>query len=278
MEKSRISRSVSMGVPLSCLPSTPKRTVIRGYGAWSTRTASLYDDSMFATTRDHEIVHTIGRFKQLSSGHVRDLIFHENLSDTPAKRSLKRLAERGYLKRIERRLIGGTGAGSGQYVYQLGPLGWKITGMEGRYWPARSIDYHTLAIADSYVSLRIAERAGMVNVLTYENEPETWRELAGVQLTPDLYLELELLDKAQRLALWVEVDLGTERQSVIKDKFARYWHAYQHAELEVFPLVLFLTPDQHRSYDLKRWLQAGNDEARALFVIAEQTRFPSLFL
>lgn len=265
-------------VSLPCLSFAPKSVVTCENIGMVTRTASLYDEAMIATQRDYEIVQLIGRFKQMTSGHVKVLKFATNNSATPCMKALKRLVDRGYLKYIERRLIGGGGGGSGQYVYQLGSHGWKLLGKEGKYWPYRSIDYHTLAIADMFVMVKLAERQGALQVVTYENEPDTWHEVAGVQLTPDLYLELDLIHKQQRLALWVEVDLGTERQSVLKDKFARYWHAYQNTELEVFSLVLFITPDEQRTYDLTRWLKQGESEQQNLFIVTENNRFSGLFV
>lgn len=239
-------------------------------GTIDTRAASLYDETMLATERDRQIVLTIARFKQLTSGQLSELLFHDVASHTPLARALRRLVASGHLARIERRLVGGTGAGSGQYVYQLGSAGWRLSGREGRYWAFRSVDYHTLAIADVFVSLKKAERERTIKVLTYETEPDTWQELSGVKLTPDMYVELAIPSRRETVVLWIEVDLGTERQKQIKDKFARYWHAYQYVEgAEVFPLVVVATPDKQRTYDVQRWLNSGPEEARKLFRVVE---------
>ena len=51
------------------------------------------------------------------------------------------------------------------------------------------------------------------------------------------------------MTLWVEADLATERQKQLADKMSRYYYAWQHSdetELEAFPLVLFLVPDDMR--------------------------------
>ena len=69
------------------------------------------------------------------------------------------------LARVERRLVGGDGGGSGLYSYQLGPAGWKLCGREGKYWARKSIDHHALAIADVFVMLKQAERDGTIQVV-----------------------------------------------------------------------------------------------------------------
>lgn len=235
-------------------------------------------NDMLATERDRQIVLLIGRFKQLAAGHIHELLFADVSSRTPLDRALLRLVNTGFIARIERRLIGGSGAGSGQYVYQLGPKGWRMTGREDRYWAMRSVDYHSLATADAYVALRKAERDGLINVITYETEPDTWREIAGSKLTPDLYVELSVPKQREYLSLWIEVDMGTERQKQMKDKFLRYWHAYQHSEGGIYPLVVFVVPDAQRAYDVKRWIATGPDEARALFDVVELANFPSVLI
>lgn len=236
------------------------------------RTASLYDETMLATERDRQIVLTIGRFKQLTFAQIQELIFRDAKSRTSADRALTRLISSKYLALVGRRPRGGDGRGSGPNVYQLGSKGWQLCGREGRYWPSRSIEHHTLAIADVYLSIKQAEHDGLLSVVTYETEPDTWQEVHGAKLTPDLYVQLSVPSKRATVALWVEVDTGTERQKQVKDKLARYWHAYQFADNEsmpVFPLVVFTTPDEQRSGDVKRWIASGPREARELFAVVE---------
>lgn len=237
------------------------------------RTDPLYHESMNLTDRDLQILRLVGRFGQLSSGHIRDLVF-DGLSDVPCKRRLAHLTKHRALARIERRTVGGTGAGSGQYVYQLGSLGWQIVRREGRYWPYRAVNYHSLAVGDVYVDLKRLERVGQLRVEFLSAEPDTWASIAGAELRPDLHVILHDLVTNRIISLWIEVDMGTERQKQLKDKMARYYHAFLHSTEELlegmgigrdFPLVAFLVPDDDRLNELRHLVARGADEAQALF-------------
>lgn len=246
------------------------------FRALGTRTVPLYYESMLATERDRQIILTVGAFNQLTSSHVKTLLFPESKSQTPVTRALTRLVASKHLARIERRLVGGLGAGSGQYVYQLGTKGWELCGRDGRYWPFRSVDYHTLAIADVFTNLKKLETTGTITLRGYETEPNSWREVAGAKLLPDLYVEIDLPAKRTTAVAWIEVDTGTERQKQIRDKLERYWHARQHVNIEqiaVWPLVVFIAPDQQRIGDLQRWLKLALPEAQDLFVFHTQDSF-----
>lgn len=234
---------------------------------------------MLIHDRDRQIVLSIGRFGQLTAGHVRTMHFHDLASLTPSYRALDRLVERKYLARIERRMVGGNGAGSGQYVYQLGSAGWALCQREGRYWPFRTVNYHTLAIVDTYVELLELERVGKIRIEGFATEPDSWLNIAGSDLRPDLHVELADLHRQRSLSLWIEIDLGTERQRAIKDKLARYYHAWQFADerqLSVFPLVLFLAPDDVRARELRWIIERGEEEAQKLFLVSTPSEFAGL--
>ena len=244
------------------------------------RTTHVYTESMFATDRDRQIVQTVARFGQLTSGQISELLFHDGSSPTRPSRALNRLLQSRHLARIERRLIGGTGAGSGHYVYQLGTQGRKYLGREAGY-PYRAVHYHTLAIADAFIGLKRLEREGTIEIIGMATEPDTWQTIAGADLRPDLFVELGIPSKGITLSLWIEMDMGTERQKQLKEKLARYWHAYQHAtesDLKVFPVVLFLAPDDERVKELSYLVNSGPDEAKALFMVQHQGSFPQLLL
>lgn len=223
---------------------------------------------MLTLDRDRQIVLTVGRFGQLTTEHLASLHFHGITSRTPLDRALKRLVERRYLARIERRMVGGTGAGSGQYVYQLGSAGWTLVGRLGRYYPYRAINYHTLAIADAYIELLELERSGRIEIAGLLTEPDSWRTIAGVELRPDLYVEVYKHFPERTLALWLEVDMGTERPKQIKDKLAMYWHAYENSDETTMPpdsVVAFLSPDEERAKALRWIIGQGDPEAQRLF-------------
>ena len=230
--------------------------------------------------RDRRVVELVARFNQLSSSHIQKLIFTDVASNTPCDRVLKRLAERGYLARIERRNVGGSRGGSGQYVYQLGRHGHTLY-KQNRYIPARSINYHSLTIADAYVYITLAERRGAVSVRGISTEPDCWVKIGAHELKPDLYVELERPTSGQRIKLWLEIDMGTEGQRQIKDKLNRYWEAFNAAdtaEWPVYPLVVFVAIDEARARELHWLLEQGNKEAQGLFRVLPIDKFSTAFL
>lgn len=235
---------------------------------------------MFITARDRQIVMTVGRFGQAAAGQLRAIHFH-NVTQTPLDRTLKRLVEQRYLARIERRLVGGTGAGSGQYVYQLGSAGWAALERTRQYRPMRAVSYHTLAIVDAYIELLEWERREAIRLLSFTTEPDTRQVVGGVELRPDLFVEVGEIHKQRALSLWIEVDMGTERPSVIRQKLASYYAAHKSAtaaELRVFPRILFVTPDSMREHELTRIIGEGREEAQTLFMVSTMADFaPLLF-
>src|SRR5919107_3335473 len=104
----------------------------------------MASSSVELSGRDRLVVQLIARFKQASSRQVHELLF-PGVTYTPADRALKRLTDRGYLTRIERRTVGGSRGGSGQYVYGLGRRGFFMH-YDGRFNPPRTVNYHALAV------------------------------------------------------------------------------------------------------------------------------------
>ncbi|WOI90200.1 replication-relaxation family protein [Rhodococcus qingshengii] len=223
----------------------------------------------------------VSRFGQLSSAHLRALEFHENSSSTPCDRVLLRMHKQKLLRRITTRRVGGWQSGSGHYVYQLGAEGWRYMRREGKPWAYRSIDAHMLAIADCYVAAVEAERAGDVRILDVLTEPETWLDVAGADLRPDMRLDIGVVAKRANLRLWLEIDQGTERRKQLTDKIARYRHAYRHwtdeHEGEVFPLVLFVAIDNERARELRTLIKQLPDNARGIFDVVTAESFPQMW-
>lgn len=223
---------------------------------------------MQISDRDRRVVQLVARFKQMAAAHLQELLFADRSSRTPCDRALKRLTERRYLARIERRMVGGSRGGSGQYVYQLGPRGHTLF-FEGRYIPARTINYHTLAIVDAYLELHRLYVAGRIVIVGFSTEPDSWVTIDRYQLMPDLYVELERpQDPGNRLKIWFEVDMGSEGQRQIKAKLERYWNAYNAADSQqwpVFPVVMFAAADEYRARELSWLIEQGPADAQALF-------------
>lgn len=232
---------------------------------------------MVLASRDRAIVSAVGRFGQLSSKQIRELIF-DNTSKTPCDRALRRLTDSRYLARIERRMVGGDKGGSGQYVYQLGNRGHYLLKEVGKYRPARAVNYHSVAIADSYLAIRRLELDGVLDILGFTTEPDCWVNIEGSELKPDLYIEL--VKRGDSLKVWFEVDLGTEGQKQIKDKLTRYWRAYNDADSRVwaeFPVVVFVAVDAERDKELVWLIDQGPADAKRLFRVTTKDQLPALF-
>ncbi len=187
---------------------------------------------------------------------------------TSVKRVLARLVDQHHLARIPR-LVGGDGGGSAQYVYQLGRQGHRFLGRANRYTPTRAVNEHTLAIVDCRVALSAAQPTRALIVLAFETEPSCHRVVGNVLLTPDAFVEIGIGEPGQgiKLSCWLEVDRATEHNhSQIRDKCLRYWHAYQQwSDDTIFPVVLFVVPDERRKAVIDRVIGGGPEEGQRLF-------------
>lgn len=237
---------------------------------------------------ERQIVETVARLTLVSGRQLSDLFFYSVSNPSTrarrARRVLARLVEQRVLDRLERRQ-GGVGGGSGSWVYGLGPTGrrmvayWAGEGLprsRGAYEPSAAWTAHTLAVADLYLQLSEAERAGQVELLAFDAEPDCWRRYtrlggaAGV-LKPDAYVRLGI-DSEWEDAFFIEVDLGTERRG----QLTRQHHAYQEyfragveqTETGVFPSVLWLVPDARRVALLRDIHRKLPESARRLFTVS----------
>jgi hypothetical protein len=212
--------------------------------------------------RDRQVVELVGKFRQMTTGQIRDSLFADLASPTPLDRTLKRLLEQKHLTRL-RRLVGGDQGGSGQFVYQLGRAGWRLLGKPGDYWAPRAVNLHTLAIADCYVTLL----RGELEVIQFTTEPECHRVVGDVLLTPDAYVELGNRAERVKYSYFVEVDRGTEHLNTIREKCSRYWRAFQAWQRDFFPIALFVVPDSERQSAIKLVIENGPAESGSLFSV-----------
>ena len=194
-------------------------------------------------------------------------------------RTLNRLVDAKYLVRVPRRTIGGNGAGSGQYVYELGQNGWTFIGGTGQYHPRRTVHYHTVAIPDVFIELVKLQRLGRIEIKGYAAEPDSHVTIEGVKVRPDLYVEIADNHKREDQAYWFEIDMGTERQKAIAEKLEAYVRAADHADDEtvpIFPLVVFIAPDDIRTRELQWFIDKLPEDKRDLFFVSTQQEFAAL--
>jgi hypothetical protein len=138
--------------------------------------------------------------------------------------------------------------------------------------PGEGFIRHYLAIADTHLALLAAHRAQRLELLTVEVEPASWRTYTGLSgnqavLKPDLYA---VTASGEFEDHWFcEIDRATESiPTLIKQ--CRQYQAYRHTGVEqaddgVFPLVLWVVPDEPRADKLRQALALARDLDSSLF-------------
>ncbi len=234
--------------------------------------------------RDHAVLHSIAAYKFLSTRQLQLLHFHDHATPTSAsricRRVLLRLRELGVIEELDRRL-GGVRAGSDSYVWRVGRTGDRLLQMaDGHGARARrkepSLHYlqHCLAIADTYLTLLVAHRARLLELVRSDTEPATWRSYLGpggerLTLKPDLYTVTASGEYEDAWA--IEQDLGTESIPTLLGK-CRQYEAYRRTGLEqqqagIFPLVVWIVPSQRRAERLTEAIDGARSLDRSLYRI-----------
>lgn len=238
------------------------------------------------TARDLAILETVSRFRVVSGDQLRRLHFHTIRTHRGGirvcNRSLQRLVTAGALHRLERR-VGGVRAGSAGAVYTITPVGIRLRAHSrgtleagsGRtpHEPGLAFVNHTLAVADTYVRILEADRAGTIELLTFDPEPDCWRaHPTGLGATaivkPDAYVAVAAGEFEH--CAFLEVDLATEGRAAIARKLRAYiaFHASgrEQAARGVFPRVLWLTPSKQRAQAIAALIETLPQKARRLFL------------
>ena len=137
---------------------------------------------------------------------------------------------------------------------------------------------HALAVAQLYVDLRLATTAD-VRLSTFDAEPAAWRFFAGpgssrLVLKPDAFVVLTGDGYEDRS--FVEIDRATESLPRIVEKARTYVRYYQSGREQehhgVFPLVVWLAPDDRRAAQLVDGLSRLDAEHWRLFAVATDER------
>lgn len=213
-------------------------------------------------------------FKQLKSGHIQSWVFPSNTTTNPMYRSLNWLKAAGYIVPLEQPLIGGNKGGGSQYVWQLGPAGWRHAGYEDRYRPARAIQAHTLAIADLYGLFVRLEQAGYLRIVSYSTEPAVHFDVKDGSTTyyvrPDIRIEWTQVTSREPVRRFIEIDMGSQYETEIRKKLSRYYSAYGAADPNLWPPdqhVMFVTVDERRAGNLRSMLRRQSEDEQALFLV-----------
>ncbi|ARP69320.1 hypothetical protein LK07_05535 [Streptomyces pluripotens] len=208
-------------------------------------------------------------------------------------RVLTRLESRRLIARLSRR-IGGVRAGSSGISWQLGASGERLLRARHadparrRYSePSPSFIAHTLAAADLAIRLYELARAGVIELLALEAEPEAWRTFLSAHgarqwLKPDLFAVTAGGDYEHHL--FIEADCATEHAPVIVRKALQYQqyaragiHQQEHG---LFPAVVWVVPDAKRQNAIRAALESEprlrEPVTAGLFQVVTSEEFPAL--
>lgn len=248
------------------------------------------------TPTEQAVIETLDRVRLATAPQLERLHFAgEGSPHTVARRTrrtLTRLVRLRILARLNRR-IGGVKAGSAGYVYALDVAGQRLASACGpagglrlrRPWtPGGPFIGHALAVTELYVRLREAERAGLLELLAFDAEPQCWRRFvgvggAGVTLKPDGFVRLGV-GEYERF-YFIEVDRATQSGPTIARKLAVYRRYFQTGREQerfgVFPKVLLLVPSETRKSALVDVAARQPAASWPLWQIARYDKAPGLF-
>jgi len=254
-------------------------------------TRSTHNLLALLTERDARILASVAEFRLLSTVQIQELHFVAHASPDASVQAcwavLRRLEGHRLLQRVgrQRRFVSG---GSTPVTWALGPAGERVTRfLAGEpYAPRRrnllpvGNDYHhTLAVADAYIRLVRAHRAGRIDVLEVQGEPAAWRTLPGelgraITVKPDLVLVTQTPD--YRDHWFAEIDLGHQSIPRLLRKCLRYEQyrasGIEQQKLGVFPRVLWVLPDERRADRLREAIAAERQLKPGMFLVTVPER------
>lgn len=237
---------------------------------------------------DRQIVESVGRFRLLTGGQLRRLLFAEpEQTEATARRMRRRtsaLTEHAALFRLSRR-IGGERAGSDGQVFALGTVGARLL----KYWggdgaakprgtwePSTGFVDHGVLVSEIVVRVVEAQRLRRPREpVEFAVERDAWRSFIGdsgeaLTLKPDA--ELRIPDGEFEDCWLLEVDRATEHRSTVRRKlglYRRYWSTgTEQRERGVFPLVAWITIDRLRAEVLREVIAELPEELRSIFRVA----------
>jgi hypothetical protein len=242
--------------------------------------------------RDWDVLRIVDRHRYLGTRQVEGFCFIGHTTNLTAarvcRRILRRLADHRILIHLERR-VGGVRAGSASYVWQVGPVGDRLLQADASsprrrtHEPGRLFLDHCLAVADLHLQLVGADRAGTVELLQVQTEPDCWRPYIGyggarLMLQPDLYV---VTGAGEFTDHWFcELDRGSEHPKRLLAKCARY-KAYRNSGAEQqdgdsFPLVVWIMRDEQQAERLRQSIETDPQLDSRLYRVTTPKRFVSL--
>ena len=233
--------------------------------------------------RDLAILRQVAGLRLMSADQIQAIHFpveqhgSKSAATRARQRTLARLIRQRLLISLERR-IGGVRAGSTGLILALDAFGQRVLALDGprrrSYEPTSRFVDHTLAAAQLVVDLTLTERAGQLELLEHQAEPNCWREYADMGgrrlLRPDAFVVLGVGD--YELRWFVEIDRATESLPVVLRKCRCYADYYQ-AGIEqaksggVFPRVVWSVPNEKRAEQVRRTINRDRSLPEGLFAV-----------
>lgn len=256
----------------------------RGRGPGRTGLVELVEQ---LSGRDIAVLDLIADHRFLTSRHVERFCFHDHASAVTGARSARRVLARLERDRlIERpiRRVGGLMAGSASSIWMLTSVGQRLRSMRagngavGRVRaPGERFIAHYLAIADARLALVEAARRSQLVLTRLQLEPSCWHRYTGLGgsreiLKPDLAAVTATSHDADYEDHWfIEIDRGTESLPTLIRQ-CRAYEAFRHTgqlQLDggVFPVVVWVVPDQIRADKLRATIRASRGLDAALYRI-----------
>lgn len=207
------------------------------------------------------------------------------------QRHLASLAQQRLLTSLERR-VGGWQGGSAVTIWAATTRGHRLMAAEaegeGEEVPRRQrprevsttfLD-HLLAITEVRTSIEEAVRQQTDTEATVALEPECWRTRLGPSGQPQVLrpdLAVTVTSPAYEDRYLVEVDRATENPGRVIATCWRYQeHHAQAGDGGVFPLVVWLVPNDRRRHRLERAIAHSTGLLRDLFRVIRLDQLPTL--
>jgi hypothetical protein len=241
--------------------------------------------------RDHAILASLQAHHFLTTEQLQRFYFSGHATPAAASRICRRVLHRLYqlqvIDHLDRR-VGGVRAGSASFVWRVGPVGDQLLRLRAdagqprlrRKEPSLRYLEHCLAGADCHLGLRDLAAAHRIELLRVDTEPDCWRSYLGLsgsrdRLKPDLYAVTASGDYEDHW--YIEIDRATESLPTLLRKCGQY-EAYRRTgseqdRLGVFPLVVWIVPDQARMGKLRAAITASRNLDPDLYRICTPDSF-----
>ncbi|MBR3122416.1 replication-relaxation family protein [Candidatus Saccharibacteria bacterium] len=244
------------------------------------------------TEKDRNILTALRTLSFMRTDQIKRLFFNpKNQQEVPrayataTTRALNRLMNKGLIQHLPR-VVGGIRKGSQGRIWYLTEAGQRLLNLgktEARQkvnLPSSMFLRHTLAVAECYTQFvticrcKTEDDEGQsLELVDIALEPDCWREYEKngrrISLRPDMSA---VTASGEYKDFWfVEMDLATEVVQDILRKCKRYCEYYETGieqnKTGVFPVVLFIVPDENRKERLEEAISDMKVSRPRLFLI-----------